>query len=238
MSSINQPPSEPLILALDTSSSLGSVALSRGGEVLKAKAFEADRGHSQQLLPAVDSVFTEAGVQASEVALFAAITGPGSFTGLRVSLACVRGLAGERPCFGSLGTDVAAWAARGRGKRVLAITDLFHGEVFGSVHDENGALISEREAGELASVLAALGGFMDGSTIAVGSAAVKHRTLIAEAIPGVAFQDLPEGLSPHLASLAHAHASQSTTCRASDLMPFYLRDPLTRGLLNTQPKAR
>lgn len=235
---MNPPSSAPLILALDTSSSLGSVALSRGGEVLKAKAFEADHGHSQKLLPAVDSVFTEAGVQAGDVTLFAAITGPGSFTGLRVALACVRGLAGDRPCFGSLGTDVAAWAARGRGQRVLAITDLFHGEVFGSVHDEAGALISGREAGELGTVLKALGAFLAGSVIAVGSAAVKHRDRVAEAVPGAEFLDLPEGLSPHLASLAHAHATEVTTCRASDLMPFYLRDPLTRGLLNSQPKAQ
>lgn len=238
MPSISPPPVAPLILALDTSSSLGSVALRRGHEILCAKAFEADHGHSQKLLPAVDSIFTEAGLAARDVSIFAAVTGPGSFTGLRVSLACVRGLAGERPCFGALATDVAAWAARGRGKRVLAITDLFHGEVFGSVHDDNGALISGREAGELGAVLAALGAFLRGGPIGVGSAAVKHRAVIAEAIPGVEIMELPEGLAPHLASLAEANASSATMCRASELMPFYLRDPLTRGLLNSQPRAR
>ncbi len=206
--------------------------------MLCAKAFEADHGHSQKLLPAVDSVFAEAGLAAGGVAIFAAVTGPGSFTGLRVSLACVRGLAGDRPCFGALATDVAAWAARGRGKRVLAITDLFHGEVFGSVHDEDGALTSGREAGDLGHVLAALKGFLQGAPIAVGSAAVKHRAAIAEGIPGVEVMESPEGLAPHLASLAEANASSATMCRASDLMPFYLRDPLTRGLLNSQPRAR
>ena len=235
---MSPPPSPPLILAVDTSSSLGSVALRRGGAVVSARAFEADHGHSQKLLPAVDSVFAEAGLEARDVAIFAAVTGPGSFTGLRVSLACVRGLAGEGPCFGALATDVAAWAARGRGKRVLAITDLFHGEVFGSVHDDNGALISGREAGELGSVLAALTGFLQGGPIAVGSAAVKHRVAIAEAVPGVEIMETPEGLAPHLASLAEVKASSATMCRASDLMPFYLRDPLTRGLLNSQPRAR
>ncbi len=235
---MSPPPSPPLILALDTSSSLGSVALRRGGQVVSGRAFEADHGHSQKLLPAVDSVFDEAGVEARDVGIFAAVTGPGSFTGLRVSLACVRGLAGERPCFGALATDVAAWAARRRGKRILAITDLFHGEVFGSVHDEDGALISGREAGDLGHVLDALKGFLQGAPIAVGSAAVKHRAAIAEAIPEVEILEAPEGLAPHLASLAEANASSATMCRASDLMPFYLRDPLTRGLLASQPKAR
>lgn len=238
MSSINLLPSAPLILALDTSSSLGSVVLSRGDQVLVARAFEADHGHSQKLLPAIDSAFAEAGAQVLDVATFAVVKGPGSFTGLRVSLACVRGLAGERPCFGALATDVAAWAARGRAKRVLAITDLFHGEVFGSVYDDGGALLSGREAGDLGSVLKSLKELLSQGAIAVGSAALKHRAVIAEALPNPTFLDLPEGLAPHLASLTYARASSNTTCRAADLMPFYLRDPLTRGLLNTQPKPR
>ena len=205
--------------------------------MIGARAFAADHGHSQKLLPALESVFSEAGGGAEDVGIFAAVTGPGSFTGLRVSLACVRGLAGERPCFGALATDVAAWAARGRGKRILAITDLFHGEVFGSVHDEDGALISGREAGDLQAVLAALGGFLNRGAIAVGSAAVKHRAAIGEAIRGVEILESPEGLAPHLASMAEQSVSSTRLCRASDLMPFYLRDPLTRGLLNSQSKT-
>ena len=228
----------PLILALDTSSSLGSVALARGGALLKARAFEADHGHSQRLLPAIEGVFSEAGIAAAEVDLFAVVVGPGSFTGLRVSLACVRGLAGTRPCFGALATDVAAWAARARGSRILAVTDLFHGEVFASVHDETGALISNRESGDLPVVLGALGAFLRGPAIATGSAATKHRAEIAAAIPGIRFLALDGGLAPHLAGLADANASAETTRPAGELLPFYLRDPLTRGLLNSQPRAK
>ena len=224
----------PLILALDTSSSLGSVALARGETILKARAFEADQGHSQRLLPAIDAVFGEAELKVSEVDLFAAVIGPGSFTGLRVSLACVRGLAGLRPCFGALATDVAAWAGRGS-TNVLAIADLFHGEVFGSVHDSQGALISGRESGDLASVMATLKGFLTGSLAATGSGTRRHRTQIEATCPGIAFLDLPEGLAPHLAILASSQASLATTCRAQDLLPYYLRDPLTRGLLNSKP---
>jgi len=225
-----------LILAIDTSSQLGSVALSLGGVVISAQSFEADHGHSRKLLPAVDSIFLNAGVQPEEVATFAAVTGPGSFTGLRVALSCVRGLAGARPCFGALATDVAAWAGRGRGGPVLALVDLFHGEVFGAVHDQHGALVSGHESGEVAAVLTALGPSLIGHPIVAGSAAHKHRSEISTAFEDATFLNLEEGLAPHLATLAAARASAATTSRASDLMPFYLRDPLTRGLLNTQPK--
>lgn len=228
----------PLILALDTSSSLGSVALARGRSLLEARAFEADHGHSQRLLPAIEGVFSNAGLGVGDVDLFAIVVGPGSFTGLRVSLACVRGLAGAKPCFGALATDVAAWAARGRGSRILAVTDLFHGEVFASAHDEAGGLVSKRESGDLAGVLGVLRQFVSAPAVAIGSAAARHAAEISAALPGIELLALEGGLAPHLAGLAQETASPETTGPAGELLPYYLRDPLTRGLLNSPPRAK
>jgi tRNA threonylcarbamoyladenosine biosynthesis protein TsaB len=238
VSSLAPLPPEPLILALDTSSSLGSVALARGGTLLKTHAFEADHGHSQRLLPAIEGAFSDAGVAQAEVDLFAVVVGPGSFTGLRVSLASVRGLAGSKPCFGALATDVAAWAARGRGAAILAVTDLFHGEVFASAHDRDGTLLSNRESGDLPLVLSALRDFVRPPAIATGSAAAKHRNEIEAAFPDIEILALEGGLAPHLAGLAAAQASAETLTPAGELLPFYLRDPLTRGLLNSQPRVK
>jgi tRNA threonylcarbamoyladenosine biosynthesis protein TsaB len=221
---------------MDTSSSLGSVALARGQTILKTRAFEADGGHSQRLLPAIGELFEDSLFRIGDADLFAAVIGPGSFTGLRVALACVRGLAGGAPCFGALATDVAAWGARGRGDRILALTDLFHGEVFGSVHDREGALISKRESGDVLSVIAALRDLLTGKVAAIGGGAMKHRPQIEATLPGITFLDLPGGLAPHLASLASVQATERTTCLSGNLLPFYLRDPLSRGLLNV--KAR
>jgi tRNA threonylcarbamoyladenosine biosynthesis protein TsaB len=236
VSSIKVATQNRLILAVDTSSSLGSVALARGETIIKTRAFGADRGHSQRLLPAIEELFEDAPFRIGDVDLFAAVVGPGSFTGLRVALACVRGLAGGAACFGALATDVAAWGARGRGGRILAITDLFHGEVFGSVHDSEGMLISKRECGDARSVLAALKDLLTGKVAAIGGGAMKHRPQIEAAFPEITFLDLPEGLAPHLAVLASAQATERTTCRSGNLLPFYLRDPLSRGLLDV--KAR
>ncbi len=236
MPSIQNTPSTPLLLALDTSSSLGSVALTRGKSLIGSRSFLADHGHSRNLLPAIDSLFVEASIPAQSVDLFAVVKGPGSFTGLRVSLACVRGLAAERPCFGALTTEVLAWAARGRGRRILALADLFHGEVFGAVHDDFGNLISTHEAGEVSGVLEALRASIQGSIVAVGAAALKHRDAVESAFPGVDFVETAEGLAPHLASLAGASGALEGFSPASEILPFYLRDPVTRGLLGTPPR--
>ncbi|MBK5257835.1 MAG: tRNA (adenosine(37)-N6)-threonylcarbamoyltransferase complex dimerization subunit type 1 TsaB [Vicinamibacteria bacterium] len=236
MPSLSVAPQTPLILALDTSSNRGSVALAQGAQILKALSFEGDHSHSQRLLPAIESVFEDAQRQIGEVDLFAVVIGPGSFTGLRVSLACVRGLAGTKPCFGALAPDVAAWAGRGRGATLLALTDLFHGEVFGGVYNDLGALITNHVSGALSSVIPALQDSITIGAMAVGSATVKHRADLESLCLGINFLDLPEGLAPHLASLASARATEGATCGASDLLPFYLRDPLTRGLLSPSPR--
>jgi len=202
--------------------------------MLKTLSFEAEHGHSQTLLPAIESVFLEAPFGVGGVDLFAVVRGPGSFTGLRVSLACVRGLAGEKPCFGALAPDVAAWAVRGRASRVLALTDLFHGEVFGGVYDGEGELVSGRESGELASVMTNLGASLAEDAIAVGSGTMRHRSDLTSLRPGLAFAELPDGLAPYLAAMAAAQASPDNTGPSADLMPYYLRDPLTRGLLDSR----
>ena len=230
MPSLPAPTQDPLIFAVDTSSSQGSVALSLGPSLLGTRTFGEGKSHSQLLLPATADLFEEAGRDIGEVDLFAAVIGPGSFTGLRVSLACVRGLAAGKSCYGAVASDVAAWAARDRGADVLALTDLFHGEIFGGVYSDAGDLISARESGLFEPVTASLRAHASATPLLIGSAALRHRDELARVFPGGVFVELLEGLAPHLAHLASVRADNTTTCRARDLLPFYLRDPLTRGL--------
>ena len=218
------------ILAVDTSSAQGSVALARGSAVLAARTFGEGRSHSQLLLPTIAELFEETRLNIRDVELFAAVIGPGSFTGLRVSLACLRGLAGATPCFGAVASDVAAWAARDRGTDVVALTDLFHGEVFGGVYSAAGDLVSARESGLFEPVVASLRSRSSAAPLLIGSAAARLQRELERIFPEGVHLELAEGLAPHLAHLASVKASESTTCRAGDLLPFYLRDPLTRAL--------
>lgn len=85
----------PRILALDSATDACSVALCDGGEYVSR--FElAARSHTQRLLPLVDEVLAEAGLGLSELDAIAFGRGPGSFTGLRICLGMVQGLAFAR----------------------------------------------------------------------------------------------------------------------------------------------
>jgi tRNA threonylcarbamoyladenosine biosynthesis protein TsaB len=82
-----------LILAADTSLPLLSVALVRDDVLLGAVALEGKGSRNEKLLPAVDWLLTESGIDRREIELFAVTRGPGSFTGVRIGLATMQGMA-------------------------------------------------------------------------------------------------------------------------------------------------
>lgn len=81
-----------LVLALDTATAVCSVALARDSAVLAEITSNLPSTHSQRLLPMVDSLFTETGLKPTQLDLLAVSRGPGSFTGLRLGIATVKGL--------------------------------------------------------------------------------------------------------------------------------------------------
>ena len=82
-----------LVLGVDTSLPLLSVALLRDGALIGAVALEGKDSRNEKLLPAVDWLLSESGVERGSIDLFAVTRGPGSFTGVRIGLATVQGLA-------------------------------------------------------------------------------------------------------------------------------------------------
>ena len=89
----------PLILAVESSCRVPSVALLRGDEVLAEVEGVPGRSGAESLLPGIDTVLRRSGTSLDAVEAFAVSIGPGSFTGLRVGVATLKGLAfdGERP---------------------------------------------------------------------------------------------------------------------------------------------
>jgi tRNA threonylcarbamoyladenosine biosynthesis protein TsaB len=82
-----------IILAADTSLPLLSVALLRDATLLGAVALEGKGSRNEKLLPAVDWLLAESGIGRREIELFAVTRGPGSFTGVRIGLATMQGMA-------------------------------------------------------------------------------------------------------------------------------------------------
>ena len=90
------------ILALDSSAVVASVALCDGERLLAEYTLNNGNTHSETLLPMVECLFRHLGVTAGDIDLFAVSSGPGSFTGVRIGAATLKGLAfaSEKPCVG------------------------------------------------------------------------------------------------------------------------------------------
>jgi len=121
----------PLILAIETATRAGSVALARGREILSSVVGDATASHSNDLISLVETILGSAGVELSDVDLFAAAVGPGSFTGLRIGLATIKSFAvctGKR-CAG-VSTLAAIAHAAGESKGTVSLLPAGRGEVF------------------------------------------------------------------------------------------------------------
>ncbi len=87
-----------MLLALDTSTAKGSLALMQDDRVLAELALDAPGAYLQHLLPGVESLLAAAGRRLEEVTAMAVSQGPGNFTGLRLGLATAQGLAWALGC--------------------------------------------------------------------------------------------------------------------------------------------
>lgn len=126
-----------LVLALDTTTALGSCALTRDGLVVCEQVSDAPGSHDERLPGDLMSLLDRAGVSVRDIDVFAVATGPGSFTGLRVGIATMQGLAfaEAKPLIGLSGFDALARLA-GSSERVATWVDAWRGEVFAALYED------------------------------------------------------------------------------------------------------
>jgi tRNA threonylcarbamoyladenosine biosynthesis protein TsaB len=131
--------SAPLILAIDTATRAGSVALARGAKVLSLQTGDKETSHSVDLISTVEAALESIGAKLNDVELFAAASGPGSFTGLRIGLASIKSFAvsSGRRCVG-VPTLAAIAHAAGTSAHTVALLPAGRGEVFAQVFSVDG----------------------------------------------------------------------------------------------------
>jgi tRNA threonylcarbamoyladenosine biosynthesis protein TsaB len=125
-----------LILALDTTSPYGGLALARNGTVIDALAIEAPDGFAQILFQQIDKLLERHGLTLADIDCYAAAAGPGSFTGIRVGLAAVKALADVHSKPAVAISNLLALASQAEGRYRAPVLDARRGEVFAAVYDE------------------------------------------------------------------------------------------------------
>lgn len=151
---------EPRLLALETSSPEGSVALACAGAIAE-RTVPTPREQTERLLPLVDELMSEAGLRLTDLDAIVFGRGPGSFTGLRIAAALAQGLAlaAKRPVIAV--SSLAALAERARrehgAQRVLTCVDARMGEVYWATYALPASAVAAGAAAAAAAAVAAGG---------------------------------------------------------------------------------
>jgi tRNA threonylcarbamoyladenosine biosynthesis protein TsaB len=218
-----------LIVSLDTSSSSGSAAVIRDGRVVREQCGDGARTHGERLPTELMRLLDATGVDLKEVEQFAVVTGPGSFTGLRVGIATIQGLAFAAgklvvpvSAFEALAATVpasalavATWIDAHRGEVFARLVGADHRDLLHSPTSRPPRATLERWREEPGGLPAA---------VFVGDGAVKYRDVIdAFAAPG---SSVIETIPP-LAGVAGliASANRSRAVHPHALVPLYVRRP-------------
>ena len=213
-----------LVLSLDTSTRAGSAALVEDGVIRHEIIGDESRTHGERLPRDLMRVLDEAGRTLEAVDLLAVITGPGSFTGLRVGIAAVQGLA---MATGRMIVPVSAFealaAAAGDGTSIVgAWIDAQRGEVFASLHDAEGEPIVEPSSLAPGDTLERWEPALAGRMVRmIGDGAVRYEGVIAERLQDRARIIPPPPFAGIAGRIAGAQPARAVLPHA--IVPIYVR---------------
>ena len=215
-----------IVLAVDTTTARESAAVVDEAEVRgEVRLFSTDT-HSRRLVPAIEFLLSQLGLAPAAIEGFAVTTGPGSFTGLRVGLSTIQGLAlaAGRPCFGAPALDVLAARIAGTASHLVALMDAYRAEVFAGLYDAGARPLAPPLVTPLQPWLATL----PPGCAFVGDAVAAQRALIEAACPGAVFPPRTLFLAGTLGRLAEPALRAGRGVPAEELRPLYLREAAIR----------
>ena len=225
------------ILAVDSSSVTASVAITENGKVLAENFINNGLTHSQTLMPMVEKTINESGISVKDIDLFAITHGPGSFTGVRIGIASVKGMADalNKKCLPISTLEAIAEPLRNEDVIACAVMDARCNQVYTAIFnngerlcDDKAVLIDElgEELKQYDKRIVFIG---DGSVLCYDKlheiiqdcdvADEKIRYVHGESIGFVAENKIKNGEEP---------------INSANLVPFYLRLPQAERELNNK----
>ena len=221
------------ILALDTASSLASLALLDGDDVRARTLPGPQSSHSGRILAELDALLADAGCALTQLDAIAFGRGPGAFTGVRLACAVAQGLAmaqgiGLVPVDSLAGIALAAARRAARGDvTVLVATDARMNEAYAASYHVSlaPAAQAQRQGDVRCAPPAEIAAPQDEDWLAAGSAFVAYETELAalRARAAQCFSEL-DGCADELARLALAEVRAGHLCAPQDAAPLYVRD--------------
>lgn len=224
-----------IILAIDTSAITASVSLFDGDKIIGEFFTNTGLTHSQTVMPMLESLLKNAQMDINDVDAFAVNVGPGSFTGLRIGVACVKGLAMalNKPCIPVSTLECIAYNGMDFDGILCSVMDARCGQVYNALFkSENGKLL--RLCDDRAITIEQLKNELENTEEKIyllGDGAFVSKKILTDTkyiVPSV--QNIYQKAS---STAICAYNSQNFT-DAEKIMPLYLRLPQAQRELNNK----
>ncbi len=214
------------ILAVDTSSSVASCAIVDGEKLISERILNNKLTHSQTIMPMIASALAESELKAEDIDVFAAVNGPGSFTGLRIGVSAVKALAHavNKPCAAISTLEAMTYNIMFTEYLIAPIMDARRGEVYNAIYRfEDNKLVTVIEpravsVDECCEDILKIGK----KTVFLGDGLPVYKNGIVKKLGGMAIA-APAHLNAQMAGSAAVLAKEKELIHYQVLAPVYLR---------------
>lgn len=226
------------ILAVDTSATAASVAVAEENKLIGEFSINTALTHSQTLMPMIDELLKNTGTSIDDIEAVAVNAGPGSFTGVRIGVAAVKGLAFSRnlPCISVSTLNSMAYNMLGNDCVVCAVMDARCSQVYNSLFRVKDCLVTrltDDRALSLSDLKLELQNIKE-KVILVGDGAVLCSEYLGSQLENIMLAPFNNRVqtASSVAYAAFEMLKKGETVTPDELMPVYLRLPQAQRELN------
>ncbi len=231
------------ILSVDTSSNVATVAVTDDDKLICEILVNTKKTHSQTLMPMIDSALKQSELEISDIDLIASANGPGSFTGLRIGVSAVKGLAHamDIPVVGVSILTAMAYNLPFCEYIISPILDARRDQVYNAVYEWNDGEIKEICEPRALSVDELISGFLtsDKKVVFLGDGVSVHKEYIKEKLGDKAVfapVSANEQRASGLIAAAKKLYDEGKAVSCYELAPIYLRKPQAERELEEKEK--
>ncbi len=215
------------LLAIDTATNSGGVALGRNREVVALVTSKKPLRYSDQIVPMLDFVLSLEDIGLGEVGCLAVANGPGSFTGTRIGLAAAKALGQARgiPAVGISTLEALAHRHRGWGRPLGVMIDARRQQVYGAAYHPGGEGLECLVTPAVSRPEAFLKRLGTEDFLFAGDGALCYRGAVQAAFPGARVLEGDNRLLESLCELGYRRYAQGQAEPVARLRANYVRPP-------------
>lgn len=234
------------ILAIDTTAAAASAALCEDNFLLGEYFINIKQTHSQTLMPMVGNLLSSSGTKPSDIGLFAVSCGPGSFTGVRIGVAAIKGMALPfgTPCVAVSSLESLALNLASADGVICAVMDARRGQFYNALFEPSGGYLKRLTPDRAIEFSSLKNDIMDSvdkgkKVFLVGDGAqLCYNMFNQTVVEGVSLapRNLLYARASSVAIAGYKHFQSGKTITAQELLPSYLRLPQAERELKAKLK--